>query len=300
MKTKIKIGILGGDMRQSALASYFASEGIECAIWGFDNIHIDSQSVNIVKTLDWQSSIAEARAVILPLPITTDGIRLNCSKSIHMSSIYVPRISEIIESTNKESLIFGGKVPQNIHRLASERNVKLIDFYEFEEFQIKNAVPTAEGAIAIAIREMNITLSGCAAAVVGYGRIGRTLSNKLLSLGCKVTCIARSKKDLAWAECDGCNTQKIENYSVNPGKFDVIFNTVPHIIFDSFLIQKLPSNQLFIDLASLNGGIDIDAAGKRGIKIVKALSLPGKCSPLTAGKIIYDSIKEILTEEGII
>jgi len=34
--------------------------------------------------------------------------------------------------------------------------------------------------------------------------------------------------------------------------------------------------------------------------VIKALSLPGKCSPITAGKIIYDSIKELLKEEGIL
>lgn len=300
MKNNIKIGILGGDNRQSALSSFFAHDGIECATWGIENNSAELQSDNIVKTLDWKSTLTGADVVILPLPITTDGIRLSCNKNIHQSGIYVPRVSEIIEFVSKNTLMFGGKIPPQIHRLAAERNVRLIDYYEFEEFQIKNSVPTAEGAIAIAIREMNITLAGSKAAVVGYGRIGRTLAQKLLALGCKVTCIARSKKDLAWAECDGCNVLKLCKYTEKPDKFDVIFNTVPHIIFDTSLLEKIPAGQLFIDLASLNGGIDMEDAEKLGVKAIKALSLPGKCSPTTAGKIIYDSINEILKEERIL
>jgi len=300
MKNKIKIGILGGDKRLCAVSAFFEKDGFECAAWGMENVSSELQSRNIVKTLDWQSTLSGADAVILPLPITTDGVRLNCNQNLYQSNLYVPRLTEILDNTDKATLLFGGKIPQQIHRLASERKLKLIDYYEFEEFQIKNAVPTAEGAIALAIKETPMTLFGSKAAIVGYGRIGRTLSLKLIALGCKVTCIARSKKDLAWAECDGCDVIKLNKYAEIPERFDIIFNTVPHVIFNNELIDKLPKNQLFIDLASLNGGIDVKSAEKRGIRVIKALSLPGKCSPITAGKIIYDSIKELLKEEGIL
>lgn len=300
MNKKIKIGILGGDLRQVALATHFSLDGVECAVWGIENLKLDSLQGNIVRTLDWKSSISGTKAVILPLPITTDGIRLNCTKSIYNTALYIPRISEILEIADKDTLIFGGKIPATYLRLAAERKLKIIDYYESEEFQIKNAVPTAEGAISIAIQEMNITLCGCNVGIFGYGRIGRTLALRLISLGCKVTCIARSKKDIAWAECDGCTTIKLSNYKESSTKFDVIFNTVPHIIFDHDTLSRLPNNQLLIDLASLNGGVDTESAEKLGIKVIKALSLPGKFSPITAGKIIYDSIKETLEEEEIL
>lgn len=300
MKSKIKIGILGGDMRQTVLASFFDSDSVECAIWGSESTTPDVGSKNIVRTLDWKSALNGAKAVILPLPVTTDGVRLNCVNNIHSSNMYIPRITEIIEETSPETLVFGGKLTRSMIRFGDEHKVKLIDYYESEEFQIKNSVPTAEGAIAVAIREMNITLSGSKVAIVGYGRIGRTLALRLRALGANVTCIARSKKDLAWSECDGCSPFKLNKYLEKPMRFDIIFNTVPHVIFDRETIQRLPRNQIFIDLASLGGGIDHEAAEIYGIKTVKALSLPGKCSPVTAAKIIYDSVKEVLTEEKIL
>lgn len=300
MSTRMKIGILGGDMRQGAVCTLFSLMDIECAIWGSDLQEVNNTFCNYVRTVDWRDTLKGATAVILPLPITKDGVRLNCGKSVADLEAEMPRITEIIQATERNTLLFGGKIPLNIRRFANEHNVKMIDYYESEEFQIKNAVPTAEGAIGIAIRELNITLSGSRCAVVGYGRIGRTLATRLISLGSQVTCIARSKRDLAWAECDGCNTLKLSEYKLSPLRQDVIFNTVPHMIFDSALFPKLDPGQLFIDLASMNGGIDVDCAEKHGIRVVKALSLPGKCSPITAGKIIFDSVCEYMKEEGIL
>ena len=134
MNSKIKIGILGGDMRQIALSSLLSLDGIECALWGVEGlIDLDNKD-NIVRTLDWKGTLNEAKAVILPLPVTTDGIRLNCNKNVQLSNLYVPRISEIIEQVQSDTIVFGGKITPSMMRLASEHKVKLIDYYEFEEF----------------------------------------------------------------------------------------------------------------------------------------------------------------------
>ena len=138
---------------------------MECAIWGSESTTPDVGSKNIVRTLDWKSALNGAKAVILPLPVTTDGVRLNCVNNIHSSNMYIPRITEIIEETSPETLVFGGKLTRSMIRFGDEHKVKLIDYYESEEFQIKNSVPTAEGAIAVAIREMNITWSGSKVAI---------------------------------------------------------------------------------------------------------------------------------------
>lgn len=298
MKDRIKIGVLGGDLRQSVVCSLFAKQNIECAVWGVEGFDTEYHGNNIVRSADWKGALGEAEALILPLPLTTDGVRLNLGRSCLRADMYVPRLTEIIQSVSKSCVILAGKVPTNIKRFATENNVNMVDYYESEEFQIKNAVPTAEGAIAVAIKEMDITLSGSSSFVIGYGRIGRTLALRLISLGSNVTCVARSKRDLAWAECDGCNTVKLSTYQTSPTACDVIFNTVPHVLFNSDVIGALPYGQLFIDLASLNGGIDTASAEKHGIKVIKALSLPGKCSPVSAGRIIYDSVREILEECG--
>ena len=56
---------------------------------------------------------------------------------------------------------------------------------------------------------------------------------------------------------------------------------------------------MIIDLASAPGGVDMDYAKQSRMNVIWALSLPGKVAPLTAGKIIKESIENILLEGGI-
>ena len=46
----------------------------------------------------------------------------------------------------------------------------------------------------------------------------------------------------------------------------------------------------------VSGGVDFEAAKEAGVKVIWALSLPGKTAPITAGKIIKDTILNILNE----
>ena len=304
MKNRNKIGILGGDMRQLALAALFAGEGYECALWGVACGAADAVTTQLYETsvrcVDWKDVLSGADAVILPLPLTTDGVRLNCGAGRTCETPQDLRLTEIIQNTDRSTVLFAGRIPAGIGRLASEHRVRMIDYYEAEDFQIKNAVPTAEGAIALAIDEMNITLAGAEAAVAGYGRIGRTLAQRLVALGAHVTCVARSRRDLAFSECDGCRALPLSDFTGASSDFDVIFNTVPHIIFDGNVLSRLRRDTLIIDLASMRGGVDLAEAERLGIRVLKALSLPGRTAPATAGHIIYDTVRTIMREEGIL
>ncbi len=294
---KGKIGVLGGDSRLVALCGYFSSYGYECAAWGISDTESNIPLGDTVKCVDWKSALVGANAVILPLPLTPDGVRLNCGKNTDSRELEIPRVTEIIQNVEKGCTVYAGKVPHLLLRFAAEHNVKIVDYYEFEDFQIKNAVPTAEGAIALAINSLDITLNSAECAVIGYGRIGRTLAQKLRYLGSNVSCVARSRHDLAWGECDGCTPIPLPKYKDSPVKSDVIFNTIPHLIFDAEILKKLDKETIIIDLASQSGGVDAKAAECLGLNVIKALSLPGKCSPRTAGKIIFDTIRDLIETE---
>ena len=298
-EAKIKIGILGGDGRSAILTSLLSKNDTECAVWGFPNRK--ELPEDVVRCGRWECAVNGAGAVILPLPVTFDGVRLNC-RAIYEDTNGVDcdvRLTEIVEAAGKDALILAGKIPASVSRFAAERGKRIKDYYESEEFQIKNALPTAEGAIGCAMSSLPFTLSQSRAAVAGYGRIGRTLAHRLTALGADVTCIARSKSGLSWAWVDGCRPLPLDEYRKVPRNFDVIFNTVPHTIFSPDVIAQIDPDTVFIELAS-QSGIDANAAKGRGIRIIRASSLPGRCSPFTAGKIIYDAISAILGEEGIL
>ena len=75
---------------------------------------------------------------------------------------------------------------------------------------------------------------------------------------------------------------------------DIVFNTVPVLLIGEKELSEARKNTLFIDLSSKPGGIDFELAKKAGLKVLWLLSLPGKTAPETAGKIIADTVINIL------
>ena len=297
MDKNIKLAVLGGDARQRYLASELAERGYETAVWGLGN---DAHIGGAVKCRDPRSAITSASAVILPLPITLDGVTLNSESEERL------KLSAILDYC--EVPIFGGKMSETFIDAAETRKRRVIDYFESDTMQIRNAVPTAEGAISIAMQHLDKTIMGARAAVVGYGRIGQMLAGLLLRMGADVTVVARNRLQLASARNFGAKTLRIDSELPRSGllplceigEFDVVFNTVPARLFDADLLSMMPRKMLLIDLSSVPGGVDFGAAKEMGIKAVWALSLPGKYAPETAGSIICDTLIELFEREGII
>jgi len=146
---------------------------------------------------------------------------------------------------------------------------------------------------------MPITLQNSKALILGYGRIGKVLSKKLHGIGAKVHVAARKHHDLAWIETMGYIPIRMPEISTYLNTFDVIFNTVPHIILDSKELQGIRKDSLIIDLASKPGGVNFERAKEIGLKTIWALSLPGKVAPITTAKYMKDTIYNILNDSGL-
>ena len=80
------------------------------------------------------------------------------------------------------------------------------------------------------------------------------------------------------------------------GVYPLLINTGPVRVLDRARLADLDEGTLVIDLASKPGGVDFEGAAQLGVKVIWALSLPGKVAPVTSGKIIRDTIYHILGE----
>ena len=285
MKTKI-FGIIGGDKRQLSVANAIRTDGYNVYISCFEKIDYLKDSLQ-----PWKDTVLYSDILILPLPLTKDGETLNTpfsNKKIVMNEEFAGHFKgKKVFCPTKEKLLKTSRKWQDI---------QIYDFLDREEMQVGNAVPTAEGAIEIAIREYSGTVNGSRCLVTGYGRIGKVLAQMLRGLGADVSVSARRKESLAWIKLNGYNAVEHDGM-INSGEFDIIFNTVPSLILDSKIMAKIAINALIIDLASLPGGVDFESAKRMGIKTVHALSLPGKVAPKTSGEIIKNTIFNILEEE---
>jgi dipicolinate synthase subunit A len=77
-------------------------------------------------------------------------------------------------------------------------------------------------------------------------------------------------------------------------KFDVIINTVPKLILKGEKLQHIRKDAFVIDLASLPGGVDLDAANELGLNVLHYLGVPAKTAAITAGQYLYESVKRAL------
>ena len=159
-------------------------------------------------------------------------------------------------------------------------------------------VPTAEGCLALLLQLRRRTIWESDFLVLGYGRIGRAVARRLDLLGGHTTVAARNAVQRANARCAGHRAAPLDRLPVLLAKHDTVINTIPAPVLPRKMLEKLPRGALVIDLASLPGGTDFDAAEALGIQAEHALALPGKCAPDTAGALIAQTVLTILQERG--
>ena len=281
-------GIIGGDMRQVALAESILCDGNDVYACGFEKAELAGG----VKRAGIAETVSKCDNIILPIPVTDDGKYLKmdyANKKILLNDDFA------IKLHGKK--VFGGMTEKLKKTSGLWDAVKLYDYSNIEEFAIENAVPTAEGAIETAMRAFNGTVHGSKCLVAGFGRVGKTLAYFLRGIGADVTVSARKRSDLSWIRTYGY--KPVLTYGIcKTGQYDIIFNTIPAMVFDKILLERINRNTLIIDLASSPGGVDLESARKAGIKTITALSLPGKVAPRAAGETIKNVIYNIISDNG--
>ena len=161
---------------------------------------------------------------------------------------------------------------------------------------VANAVPTAEGAVQVAMEELPFTLHTARVLILGFGRVGTLTAHRMSALGAKVTVAAKDYEDLAWAAAYGCETIYLKGLSFELGGFDIIVNTIPAVILDGTKLRWVDPGAFLLDLASAPGGIDRTAAKELGLRVMQAPGLPGRTAPVTAAAAIRDAVYHILWE----
>lgn len=277
---KLTFGILGGDKRNYYLAKALKNDGYEVKLCGFEKL--SNMSCEVASALD---------SDVLVLPI------IPFDKGKEVKSPYAEKTVDLsgYEDKLKGKKVFTGKREKFLSEFSGMEK-ETLSYSDREEFSVKNAVPTAEGAIEKAINSSDFTINGSKSLVCGYGRIGKVLSEMLRGMGSEVTVSARKSSDLAWIKLNSFQGVKTGYFS-ELEKYALIFNTVPAMIFDEEKLKRIKSGALIIDLASYPGGVDFEKAKELGVKTIHALSLPGKVAPKSAGEIIESTILSILKED---
>ena len=283
----MNITVIGGDLRIVKLVEILHKKDVNLYLYGLEKCIELEESQRIWHMHNIEDAIRKSQIIITSIPLSKDGIVVNSPYS--NEKIYVEELFNL--SKNKK--IITGNITDQIQNYIQDNN-EIIDVLKNEELTILNSIPTAEGAIQIAMEKSNITLHNSKCLVMGFGRIGKILAKMLTGIGAKVYCEARKKTDIAFIKSYGYKSVELSDLNEHLYKFDFIFNTIPHVILNESNLNLINSDCLIIDLASKPGGIDFVKANELGLKTEWALALPGKVAPKTAANYIYEIIKNII------
>ena len=275
----------GGDERQLYAADKLKKMGYETAAAGFEKydgaVPYKAESAENAYLYD---------AVVLPLPLTRDGENINAPFS--ENKISIKSLSEFI---GKGKSVFGGKMSDDIKKLFYEN--KIYDCYSREDFQLLNAVPTAEGIAEIALRELPVTVNGATVVVFGFGRTGKAIGELFKAMGADVIIGARRASVLAEVEKRGFKTVNVSDDFDISEKIRMAVNTVPAEILSEKHLKQL-KGCLYAEAASAPYGTDLEKARAVGVNVILASGLPGKIAPESAGEIIAKTIINTVKEDS--
>ena len=276
-------------MRLVKLAPILEKENNQIYILGLEKAKELENSSNMRICRNLEQVLENAEIVISSIPFTRDGITINMPLSDNKI-----KINEFMNLMKDKTLI-AGNISSNIYE--KYKDVEIIDIMKNEKLAILNTIATAEGAIKEIIENMQVNVHGSKIMILGFGRVGKTLAKKLDGLSAKITVVSKEEEELAWAEVYGYTNMQLNKIEDVIKDYDVIVNTIPHIILQGDILQKINKDTLLLDLASGEGGINKEEAQENKINLIKALGIPGKISPITTAKILKETIYEILEEK---
>ncbi|SFL45205.1 dipicolinate synthase subunit A [Paenibacillus sp. 1_12] len=291
MLTGIQVALIGGDARQLEVINKCTELDASVVLIGFDNLQNGFSGITkaeltpmVLETID---------AVILPAVGTDDK---GFVESIFSTSELL-LTEQHIRALPKHAKVFTGMAKPYLRNLCAQSSIQLIELFDLNEVAIYNSIPTAEGAIMMAIQNTDFTIHGSVSMVLGFGRTGITLARTLYGLGAKVKVGVNKPEYFARALEMGFTPFYTHDLYAQAANIDLLFNTIPSMIVTAQIIANIPHRAVIIDLASKPGGTDFRFAEKRGIKAMLAPGLPGIVAPKTAGRIIADTLSRMILED---
>jgi dipicolinate synthase subunit A len=290
LKVEKSIAVVGGDLRIEKLIEMLIEDDYTVYTYGLEMSEelLKLDKVEMCPTVG--ETVKNSKVVVGPIPLSSDRKNL----SMPFSNVKLS-VDEFISNLSSKTLI-AGNISEDAKRKLEEVNVKYTDILKREEFTVLNTIATAEGTIQIAMEETQRTVHGSKVLVMGFGRIGKILAKMLDGIGAKVYCEARKNEDIAWIKAYGYEPIHLNNLNEHLAEFDIIISTIPFQILDKERLDLVRKDVVIIDLASNPGGVDRKYAKSKDLKVIWALSLPGKVAPLTSAEFIKETLYHLLKE----
>ena len=268
----MRIAIVGGDARMPYAAAALMEMGHEASVCAYRDTPFSP------------SLLAAAEAVLLPLPLSRDGVHLNAPTT----DMATP-LDAMARMLPEGVPLLCGRTDDTLRAIAKERPI--LSYGQDEGYLLKNAYITAEGAISMLMAQLSSSLADTPCLILGSGRLASALSDLLFGLHAPVTVLARRQGILLGGGQMPLPLGELSNLC---GRFPVILNTVPARLLSQDVLEAIPRGTLLLELSSAPNVLDTEAAKRQGIEVLTAPGLPGRYAPKSAGQAIADTVATLL------
>ena len=180
---KLTIAILGGDGRETEMASLATDAGASVRLFGAP----PSNRRDVTTAASLAEALDGARIAILPIPYPgADGALYApfAEGPIHITA-------DDLSAMAADALVITGKSDAFLDAAAEKAHVIVREYENDTDLMLLRAPAIAEGAIRVAIEHSPVTVHGTQIGLVGFGRIGSALTRSLIALNANVHVFAR-------------------------------------------------------------------------------------------------------------
>ena len=269
------VAIIGGDRRIAYMAPIFLREGCRVICHGTAKLSAEENDAQTdqgglipTQASSLKEALGNAGTIICGIPLEKNGY-LNCERG------RVP-IPELQRRLRKRQKLFGGILSDEFRRHCEERAIECHDFMKDEPLTLFNAVATAEGAILEALSHKECLLHQSHCLVLGYGRCGSLIAERLRGLCAIVSVSTDDPTERARAQACGHQAFPLSELERNLAKYDYVFNTIPACFLGASCLPKVRQECLIIDVASGKCGVDYGLAKELSLNALFCPGLPGK------------------------
>lgn len=168
--------------------------------------------------------------------------------------------------------------------------LEFIDLWQDERLLADNAYLTAEGAVCAAMNAGVSVLKDCRCLVIGWGRIGKALTEILVGLNARVAVASRSEKGRNGAVERGAEGVSTYQLAEAVRGRQIIFSTPPERVLGEAELMYVDADAMIIDLSSAPFGVDLDAAKRLNLRAWREPKLPGRYCPFSAARALQRAV----------
>ena len=278
----ITLSVLGGDEREQEIARLAAENGIP---WP------DGGIAGVQRCHDTAEALAGASYVLFSVAgFAADGSLF----APHAAAPIYPDSALLADLAPGAHLIVG-LTNEMLRNAVSRLDVSVHEYGDDVELTLQRAPAVVEGALAITIANTAEALHHSDVAILGFGTIGKQLTQALMGLGARVHVVARNAIQRASARALGADDYDFTQLDDLLPRMLVVFTTVPQQVLDRGRLERMDSRTLIVDLAAPPGGVMVAAAEELGVQHIWARGL-GNRAPITVGRSQWSGIRRRIEE----